>query len=292
MTGRSRRWGRAASLSALTVVLVACGAGSDESPAPADPSPASDGVLAQTFAVHGRELFMECWGQGEPTMVLEVGEGRLHEDMAAVREVYESQMTVCSYDRANKGRSSQAPVPRTGEDLVADLDGLLESAAVPRPYVLVGHSAGGLIVQAYAAVHPDRVAGVVALNPVPPWAAWSSGTLDLMSPTERRGEIDFMTGANGESLDYRDVSREIARHPVPADIPFHLVMSTEGQCMDPENLCTRTYPVYERIMRQVSEQWDRGRISQVEASHEIHSDDIDSVRAAIDDVLARAAQIS
>ena len=290
---RGRRLGAAAVAVAVVLLLAACGTDSDDDVEPQADGPSTavtsaEDPLTGTYTADGRELFIECSGEGEPTMVLEVGEGRLHGDMAALRAVYESQLRVCSYDRANKGSSGAAPTPRSGAQLVSDLHGLLRAAQVPGPYVLVGHSAGGLLVQAFAAVHPDEVVGVVALNPVPPWKPWSRLGFAQMTALERGLEVDYLEGANGESLDYRDISRLIDEHPVPSAIPFHVVISTREQCIDPQDVCSRTYPAYTAIMRRLGEQWDQGRFSQVEASHEIHSDNTRAVQEAVDDVLSRA----
>ena len=97
-------------------------------------------------------------------MILEAGEAVPSDAMDAVRAAYDSELRVCSYDRANQGQSGSAPTPRTADDLIQDLHGLLAAAKVRGQYLLVGHSAGGLLVQAYAAAYPGEVAGVVALN--------------------------------------------------------------------------------------------------------------------------------
>jgi pimeloyl-ACP methyl ester carboxylesterase len=245
-------------------------------------------AISGTFSVNGRKLFMECVGQGEPTIVLEVGEGRTRVDLGTIQDAYDTQLRVCSYDRANKGQSGQAPTPRTGEGLVSDLHGLLEAAAVPGPYLLVGHSAGGLLVLEYAATHPGEVAGVVALNPVAPWRPWMAAADTLMTPAERRDEVDFLTGTNGESLDYRDVSRQLDKFPAPQAVPLHVVVSTAAQCPSTDSLCARMAPTYQSILKRLSEQWEQGRFTAVDASHDIAYDDLDAVKAAIDDVLTRA----
>ena len=74
----------------------------------------------------------------------------------------------CSYDPANGpwGRSDPAPTPRTGQDIIADLRALLTAAKVPGPYVIAGHSNGGLFAQLYAAKHPHEIAGLVLLDAV------------------------------------------------------------------------------------------------------------------------------
>jgi pimeloyl-ACP methyl ester carboxylesterase len=81
---------------------------------------------------------------------------------------------VCAYDRpgtlvdpadpATRSRSDPAPLPRTAQDVVGDLHALLRAARVPGPYVLVGHSLGGLFVRLYAATYPEEVAGLVLVD--------------------------------------------------------------------------------------------------------------------------------
>ncbi len=141
------------------------------------------------------------------------------------------------------------------------------------------------VVQAYAATYPDEVAGVVALNPVPPWKEWSASAMRIMTPSERQDEAAYMEGANGESLDYRSVSRVIEDHPVPPDIPLRLMISTVAQCPVLESVCGRTYAAYETVMKHVAGQWGMGELTEVRASHEIYADATDQVQAAIDDVL-------
>jgi pimeloyl-ACP methyl ester carboxylesterase len=282
------------------LLLAACGGGSqpgsqgqagprEPSGAVADPSASSSaGRQSGLFDVGGRKLLLACTGNGRPTIVLEPGEGASHDAMDPIRAAYDSRLRVCSYDRANTGRSGPASTPRTGAAMLADLQGLLRAAEVPGPYVLVGHSAGGLLVQDFGAAFPGEVAGVVALNPVPPWGDWSSLGFRRMTPAERRDETAYYDGANGESIDYRDVSNEVAGSRAPHRIPFHVLISTVAQCDSPNDVCGRTYPAYERIMKSISRRWAQGRFSEVAAPHEIYATDMPAVRAAIDDVLDRA----
>ena len=70
-------------------------------------------------------------------------------------------------DPSLRSRSDPVPQPRTARDLVADLHALLHAAAVPGPYVLVGHSLGGVVVRLYASTYPDEVAGLVLVDALP-----------------------------------------------------------------------------------------------------------------------------
>jgi pimeloyl-ACP methyl ester carboxylesterase len=79
---------------------------------------------------------------------------------------------VCTYDRPgtrgvdplDRSRSDPVPQPFAGEDAVADLHALLRAAQVPGPYVVAGHSLGGLLVRLYASTYPDEVAGLVLVD--------------------------------------------------------------------------------------------------------------------------------
>jgi len=73
---------------------------------------------------------------------------------------------VCVYDRAGLGRSDPIPRPRTSQEVVDDLHGLLTNAGVAAPYVLVAHSFGGLNVRLYAGQYPREVAGMVLVDAV------------------------------------------------------------------------------------------------------------------------------
>jgi pimeloyl-ACP methyl ester carboxylesterase len=106
---------------------------------------------------------------------------------------------VCAYDRANLGRSDFAPRPRTAADAADDLARLLEGLGVAAPYVLVGHSFGGHVVRLHAHRHPERVAGLVLVDPSPP-----ADLMDRMLaplPPERRVEFWAYTSLNREGME-------------------------------------------------------------------------------------------
>jgi pimeloyl-ACP methyl ester carboxylesterase len=81
----------------------------------------------------------------------------------------------CSYDRAGFGWSDAGPLPRTADRIAEELHELLRAAAVPPPYVLVGHSYGGLVMRFYASRHPNDVAGLVLIEPAIP-EEWTNPT--------------------------------------------------------------------------------------------------------------------
>ena len=122
---------------------------------PSDPN-AIDG----TFDIGGgRSLYLACSRKGSPTVVMDAGLGNTHETWHAVAPAVSKLARTCTYDRANLGESDAAPKPRTSADVVADLQRLLRAARVAPPYLLVGHSFGGLNVRAVRVEHPRWVGG-------------------------------------------------------------------------------------------------------------------------------------
>jgi pimeloyl-ACP methyl ester carboxylesterase len=122
----------------------------------------------QLIDVGGHRLHLYCTGSGSPTVVLEPGGGASSSDMAWIAPAVARDTRVCVYDRAGRGWSDPADGPQDGVHIAADLHTLLERAEVPGPYVLAGHSFGGLYVQSFAAQFPDQVAGLVLLDSTAP----------------------------------------------------------------------------------------------------------------------------
>ena len=103
-------------------------------------------------------------GSGSPTVVFEAGLGDASETWTHVQSVIAEFAVTFSYDRAGMGQSDAAPIPRTCQDMVDDLKLLLAGARVSPPYILVGHSFGGMIVRLFASQHLDDVAGVMLVD--------------------------------------------------------------------------------------------------------------------------------
>jgi pimeloyl-ACP methyl ester carboxylesterase len=89
-----------------------------------------------------------------------------------IRRKLAESYRVVTYDRAGLGWSDIGPMPRTAERIVEELHSLLERAAIPPPYVLVGHSFGGLTMPLFAARYAGKIAGMVLVDPVVP-AEWN-----------------------------------------------------------------------------------------------------------------------
>ena len=113
-------------------------------------------------------LHVHCLGTGSPPVVFDAALGGSSLSWTFIQPAVAGFTAACTYDRAGFGWSDAGPMPRTVGRIAAELHGLLRAAEVPPPYVLVGHSFGGLSIRAYASSHPEDVAGLVFVDPAHP----------------------------------------------------------------------------------------------------------------------------
>ena len=115
-----------------------------------------------------QRLHYYSMGQGRPTVILEAGISATCVNWRRVQDAVSQFTGVLSYDRAGLGWSDPARTPRNASQVVEELRELLRAAAVPSPYILVGHSFGGLVVRLYATRYPQDVAALVLVDPLRP----------------------------------------------------------------------------------------------------------------------------
>jgi pimeloyl-ACP methyl ester carboxylesterase len=183
--------------------------------------PLQKGDFAGSFGIgHGRSMYLECYGRGSPTVILDAG---LRNGAAFWSQRSDETppgptvlpgvarfTRVCGYDRPGTiltsnppfefSRSSRAQMPRSAADAVSDLHTLLKVAKVPGPYVFVSQSLGGLIDRLYAATYPRQVAAMVLVDAL---------TEYLQEPLDRAQMAAYSALNNGpvEGLDYPDLER-------------------------------------------------------------------------------------
>ncbi len=141
-------------------------------PAPASTTNFPPATFDGKVDVGGHRLRIVTYGRGTPAVVIEAGgsqAGIENPHWKAVIDEISKTTRICVYDRANLGWSDAIPNKwRTSQDIAKDLHTLLTAAKVPGPYVLVGHSVGGLNARVYAGLYPDEVAGVVLVDATHP----------------------------------------------------------------------------------------------------------------------------
>jgi pimeloyl-ACP methyl ester carboxylesterase len=145
----------------VILVLFALGGGYETIRQSTEPAVAMRGQLVD---VGPYRLHLECHGSRGPTVILEPGGGGSAASMGLISPVVARDSRVCVYDRAGRGWSDFAAGPPDGAQIATDLHTLLHRAHVPGPYVLAGHSFGGLYVRTYAAKYAREVAGLVLID--------------------------------------------------------------------------------------------------------------------------------
>lgn len=176
-----------------TLALASVGGGyetvSEAADAKAYPAP------GQLIDVGGHRLHLNCTGSGSPTVVIEPGAGGTSSDLGWIAPAVAHDTRVCVYDRAGRGWSEPAGRAQDGAQIATDLHTLLRRGNVPGPYVIAGHSFGGLYAMAFAARYPDEVAGMVLVDstaPAPPATPAPTATPDTPTPGAT-GSYDFMS---------------------------------------------------------------------------------------------------
>lgn len=113
----------------------------------------------------GRQMFINCIGAGAPAVIFDSGAGGDSTHWRGVREEIGKTTLSCTYDRAGRGLSDPGPLPRDTAAVANDIEAMLTAAAIPGPYVLVGHSLGSFHVRQFANTHFDQMAGLVLVDP-------------------------------------------------------------------------------------------------------------------------------
>jgi pimeloyl-ACP methyl ester carboxylesterase len=127
---------------------------------------ASESLLKlQKVDVGGHGLQLLIGGQGSPAVIFEGGFGAGIGSWATVQKDVAAFAQTVSYDRAGLGQSDPGPKPRSAKQIATELHAALEKVGVKPPYVMVGHSFGGIYVRVFADMYPKEVAGIVLIDP-------------------------------------------------------------------------------------------------------------------------------
>lgn len=175
----------------------------------------------------GWRVHIYCTGAAttsSPTVILEAGAGDFSVDWSLLQPRVARFARVCSYDRAGSGWSDLGPRPRTMHQIVWELHALLEKADEQPPYVLVGHSYGGLLVRLYASTYPADVVGMV-----------------LEESADERGAFTIV---DGKGVPLVDTAKGQPIPPVKTSGPLHESEVPPGRIRDLIEKAVREGPVH------------------------------------------------
>jgi pimeloyl-ACP methyl ester carboxylesterase len=274
------------------VLLVAAGCGDGDADTPGEKAAkASPSTTAQsssrvvTATVDGRKLSGHCRGTqagSSPAILLESGTGGGQDQLTSIEEALAERTLVSSYDRAGTGESDPAPdVPRPVSELVADLDAFAGAAEAQPPYLLVGQSMGANVVFMYAQAHPDKVAGFISMNPVPPAETFMDAAKTVETKAEFAEERSFYRGENDEATSFHEPMHS---DPLPPNLPY--VVMFDEDCEGDTDFCGRILPPLTGTTRSLAAVGDGGRFLAAKGSgHNIFEADPELVQDTINDVL-------
>lgn len=164
-----------------------------------------------TETIDGRQVEFIVARHPGPTVVFENGLGGKLDGWAQVWPEVAKASSALAYNRPGYGRSDAVDTPRDGDHVVAELRTLLKSQRLQPPYVLVGHSLGGLYMQLFARLHPEEVRALVLVDSTHPeqlrgqgsrdhWPAWARVAFGVLSADAAKKELDALDGTGQRVL--------------------------------------------------------------------------------------------
>ncbi len=158
-------------------------------------------------------LHVLCIGQGDPAVVFEAGLGGNYLDWTIVQPLVAARHRACAYDRAGAGFSERTPRPRTPDNFAEELHLAMQCAGVVPPFVLVGHSFGGLLAQSYLGHYPHEVAGLVLVDSMHPEQAERFTAAGVDIPTDPHlilGRTPVAAAAHGLPPELQPLAMQLA----------------------------------------------------------------------------------
>lgn len=280
----------AASPTAPGMPAVAGPSGSTATPGSMAPAQVTTSFVV---TVGSQQIAVRCNGAdtGLPTIVLMHGNGGGGQGQFNLVEPHLLTLSrVCTYDRPGTGGSpAPAKLPRPITDLVAEAHAVLAAAKIDSPVFLIGTSNGGALAFMYAQAYPVEVAGFVAINPNPPYAAWLAEAKKVETPEEVAilEEPDYR-GENPEGIDNRPTSSMLT-NLFPASMPYALMF--DETCGGDTAFCAKVYEPLKALDEKLAHVGALGRfISLPGADHDIERTRPSEVNKVVDEIWGQAVK--
>ncbi|BFH68689.1 alpha/beta fold hydrolase [Paenibacillus dendritiformis] len=181
------------------------------------------GFMESFHTVNNIRLYSKASGKGGMGVIFISGLGDSSETWNEIQHRISPAASTLSYDRAGTGRSEAVPVPRTCLDLAVELYGLLLAQDMEPPYVLVGHSFGGLVARLYASLYPHTVSGIVLVDAAPEFKELAYEKVLPEHLIARNREYYENPMLNREKIDKVQSYRQVEEHARTSGIPLSII---------------------------------------------------------------------
>jgi pimeloyl-ACP methyl ester carboxylesterase len=251
--------------------------------------------------VGGRRLYIKCSGvtrKAMPVVVMDAGMANTSDVWSLVQPKVGQFARACSYDRAGLGKSDRGPQARTSQDIVNDLHNLLAKAGIHPPYVLVGHSLGGMNARLYASTYPKEVVGMVLVDST---HEEENDRMVALLPQEilKKAKPEDMIIRSAEDIDFNKSVAQVRAANWHRDIPL-IVLTRGSATFNPNDYTVPSLaPKFEEIRLELQKELVRRsskgkQIIAEKSGHNIHRDQpeliIDAIREIMDEVKSTATR--
>jgi len=237
------------------------------------------GDSGRIVVVNDRRVHVMVAGQGQPTVVLEAGFVNDLRSWAKVQAQIAKSCTTVSYDRAGLGLSEESSSPRTGEQIARDLQALLQKLGLAPPYILAGHSAGGLYIRSFAHRYPNEIGGMIFVDAVlPEYVRWlQTNDHEHWQELEKIG-MDSGSVVRAQWLGIEPTLKEIEKSGPLPHVPVVVLVSNQS---DLPFKPSTAMPEFLRTQSRFTDQVPGAKMKVIAAGHELPSLAPEDVTSAI-----------
>ena len=192
-------------------------------------------LTSQKLDAGGHSLNVLIGGEGSPTVIFEAGFGAGLASWATVQSSAAKFARTLSYDRAGLGQSEPGPKPRAAKQIAAELHTALQKAGIAPPYILVGHSFGGIYARVFADMYPKEVAGMVLIDPSQEaFNDWTRTHPEAQRAARDEQIAKAPQGVRDESTEVNASYAQARSTKVPVGIPVILLTAMKDDTMPAE----------------------------------------------------------
>jgi pimeloyl-ACP methyl ester carboxylesterase len=238
--------------------------------------------VAAVTDINGQSMEYKLSGTGKPTVVFESGLGAHISCWDKVVPAISKSATTLTYNRAGHGRSAKRQSTRDGSTIVGELHELLHHLNLQPPYLLVGHSLGGLYAQLFAEVYPEEVSGLLLVDSTHPKANTGAAAIANRPYVVRKIFNTMLVGATKQEFESADeTGEEVLAHKVPPNLHTIVLSSDKATGLVGDDLRQK--------QSDLSQRFSALRWQQIKCGHFIQWEQPDVVIASIQELMKQAS---